>query len=238
MRMSHYYYSLMVLSIGGLLATSIAGVVGSSMHLAIALVTAMVVVGMHSLVILFVLICSRVLREGQRYCGLTSEYLPRSNAFFQRRSGFYLALCGAFAIVAAGVLGYADRAFGLPPGLHLAVGLGAMLLTFFAVPHELETLQTAERLLDEARMELDRVDVERAAQGQAPVDAEHVPEQDSLARTGLSIMIAPGLVYLYQVVIVWHGEAARVRPHLWVAISLVGLGVWIVGRRRERARRA
>lgn len=82
------------------------------------------------------------------------------------------------------------------------------------------------------------MDVERAAQGQAPVDADHVPERDILARTGLSIMIAPGLVYLCQVVIVWHGEVARIRPQPWIAISLVGLGVWLVGRHRERALRA
>lgn len=233
MRMSHYYYSLMVLSIGGLLATSIAGVMGSSLHLGLAIVTAMIVVGMHSLVILFVLICSRVLREGQRYCGLGADYLERSNDFFRDRSGFYLALMGAFAIVAAGVLGYAERGFGLPPGVHLAAGLGAMLLTFFAVPRELVTLRTAERLLDEARQELDEVDRERAARGQVPVDAEHVPEQDSLTRTGLSIMIAPILVYLYRVVIVAHGDLTRVSPLLPAAVSLVGLGVWLVGRRRD-----
>ena len=238
MRMSHYYYSLMVLSIGGLLATSIAGVMGSSLHLGLAIATAMIVVGMHSLVILFVLICSRVLREGQRYCGLGEDYLVRSNDFFRDRSGFYLALLGAFSIVAAGVLGYAERGFGLPTGLHLGAGLGAMLLTFFAVPREIATLHAAERLLDEARRDLDQVDRERAARGQAPVDADHEPERDSLARTGLSIMTAPALVYLYRVVIVEHGDLARVNPLLPAAVSLVGLGVWIAGRRRERALKA
>ena len=235
MRMSHYYYSLMVLSIGGLLATSIAGLLGSSMHLGLAIATAMIVVGMHSLVILFVLICSRVLREGQRYCGLGENYLVRSNDFFRDRSGFHLALVGALSIVAAGVLGYAERGFGLPTGVHLVAGLGAMLLTFFAVPRELVTLWAAERLLDEARRDLDQVDRDRAAQGRAPVDAEHLSENDSLARTGLSIMVAPGLVYLYRVVIVEHGDLTRVSLLLPGAVSLVGLGVWFVGRRRERS---
>ncbi len=234
MRMSHYYYSLLVLATGGLLATAAAGMMGSSIHLTVALATAMVVVGLHSLVILFVLIASRLLREGHENCGLSPEYLSRSNDFFREKRGFFLALAGAFSIVTAGVLGYAERAFGFPPEVHLLVGLSAMVITFLAVPQELKTLHRVEALLDEAKQFLDREDEKRAALGEAPAGADHQPYKDSPKAVATFVIVAPVLVYIYRGLIVWRGDFERVSVHPWIEIAAVGLVMLFAAFRAEK----
>lgn len=234
MRMSHYYISLMVLAVGGLLTTATAGLMGASIHLTVALGTAMVVVGMHSLVILFMLISSRLLREGHENCGLSPTYLKRSNDFFRERGGFFLALAGAFSIVTAGVLGYSERAFELPAVVHLVVGLIAMLLTFIAIPIELKALHNAEALLDEARQILDREDEQRAARGEPPVGSDHQPYKDSPKAVATFVLIAPLLVYGYRGLIVWRGDFGRVGLHPWIEISAVGLAMLIFAYRNDK----
>lgn len=234
MRMSHYYLSLMVLAVGGLIATATAGVLGLELHLTIALGTALVVVGLHSLVILFMLISSRLLREGHENCGLSPEYMQRSNDFFRERGGFFLVLGGALSIVVAGVLGYTERAFSIPSEVHLLMGLVAMVLTFLAVPVELRALRRAEALLDEARVVLDREDAERAARGEAPVDSEHQPYKDSPKGIAAFLLVAPLLVYFYRALIVWRGDFDAVSPHPWVELSLVGLVLLVRALRSEQ----
>lgn len=235
MRMSQYYLSLLALSLGGLVLTALAGILRWSWHLSVALPTAMLVVALHSLTILFVLIGSRLLREAINNCGLSAEYLVRSNAYFRRVSGLFLSLGGAFSITAAGVLGYGERAFELPAWVHLAVGLFAALLTLVAIPFEYRSLRTVERLLDEMRESLDEEDQRRAAEGLGPVDEGHVPQRDTRAQTGLFIALAPWCVYLYQLLIVWRGSFDEVSLHPWIEISAVGWVIWYSGRGKRDA---
>jgi hypothetical protein len=232
MRMSHYYLSLLVLSVLGLLASAIGGVLGADWHLMVALPTAMLVVGLHSLVILFVLIGSRLMREGVNNCGLSEDNLDRSNAYFKQVTGLFLSLGGAFSVVAAGVLGYGHRAFGFPPEVHLLAGLLAAFLTFAAIPFEWASLRLVEGLLDQTRETLDAIDRERADQGLGPVDEEHVPEKDSPSQIGLFIAIAPLCIYLYQVLIVWRADFERVSLHPWMEVSVVGFWLWFRGRQK------
>jgi len=231
MRATHYYIVLMVLSVLGLLVSGVAGILRFEAHLLIALPTAMTVVAAHSLVILFVLICSRVMREAIQNCGLSEDLLGRSNEFFRRASGFGLALLGAFSIVAAGVLGYSERAFGFPVEVHIVAGIVAACLTFIAIPFELQTLAHVGQLYDEVASALARDDAARAERGLPPVDSQVPKQRDSLATTGLFIVIAPWLVYLYLVLIVWQARFDRVSLHPWLEISAAGLVVWLLGRR-------
>lgn len=234
MRMSTYYMSLLTLAVLGLLATATAGLSGSSMHLMIGLVTAFVVVGLHSMVILFMLICSRLLREGHENCGLSPDYLKRSNDFFRERGGFFLALAGAFSIVAAGVLGYSKHAFEIPTEVHLYSGVFAMLITFIAIPIELIALRNAEGLLDEARVLLDKEDEVRAERGEAPLGSDHQPYKDSPRAIAGFVLIVPLLVYAYQGLMVWHGDFSRVSIHPWFEIAGVGIVMLVFARRGEK----
>jgi hypothetical protein len=236
MRMSHYYISLLVLVAGGLALTVLAGVLSLSWHLTVALPTAMLVVALHSLTILFVLIGSRLLREAVDNCGLNQEFLARSNTYFSSPSGLFLSLAGAFSIVVAGVLGYGERAFQLPAWVHLAAGLCAAALTLIAVPFEYRFLRTVEGLLDETRASLDAEDRRRAAEGLGPVDEGHVPQRDTRAHTGLFIAVAPWCVYAYQLLIVWRGRFEEVSLHPWVEISVVGLLIWYLDRAKQGER--
>jgi|GEM_PF-914724 len=233
MRMSQYYLSLLMLSVGGLLITATGGVLRAPWHLTAALPTAMLVVALHSLVILFVLIGSRLLREASNNCGLSPDYLTRSNLYFKQLSGLFLSLGGAFSIVAAAVLGYGNRAFALPPNVHLFAGLGAALLTLLAIPFEYRALRRVEALLDETRETLAQEDRRRAAQGLGPVDEGHVPQRDTKTQMALFVAIAPWCVYLYRLLIVWRGDFGRVSLHPWLEISALGGIAWFLARRRE-----
>ncbi len=232
MRMSQYYLSLLSFALLGLAATALAGVSGSGHHLTIALPTALVVVGLHSSVILFALIGSRLMREAANNCGLSADYLDRSNAYFRRVSGLFLSLGGAFSIVAAAVLGYGNRAFGLPPEVHLLVGIGAAALTLISIPYEYATLKSVERLLDQSRAALEAQDQARAAQGLEPVDADCVPQKDSPVQIAIFVTMAPLMAYLYRGLIVWQGRFDQVSVHPWIEIAAVGLVLWIRARRR------
>jgi len=234
MRMSHYFLSLAVLCVGGLSVTVGAGLLRQPWHLSVALPTALAVVALHSLVILFVLIGTRLLREGIQNCGLDPAYLGRANAYFKRLSGLFLSLGGAFSIVAAAVLGYGERAFQLPSWVHLSVGLLAALLTVVSLPLGWRTLRGMERLLDESVETLRAEDRRRAAAGLGPVDEGHLPQRDSQAQVGLFIALAPWCVYLYQALIVWQGRFGEVSLHPWLEISAVGLVIWWLGRRKKQ----
>lgn len=221
--MSTYFLSLAVLSAGGLIVSAIAGIAGASWHLMVALLTAIAVVALHTLVILFMLISGRLLREGHQNCGLPLEFLERSNRFFREHGGLNLALFGASSIVAAAVLGYTEHAFSIPVEVHLGVGLLAAVLTLVAIPIELRALRNVEGLLDEARLVLDREDAERASRGEPPVDDDYEPPRDSPRAVAAFVLIVPALIYLYRALIVWRGEFSEVSIHPWVEISAVGL---------------
>jgi len=235
MRLSHYFLVIVVVSCAGMLLAGLAGIQRWPLHLSIALPSAILVVALHSMVILFVLIGSRLLREATNNCGLSAEYLHQNNAYFRDLSGLFLSLAGAGSIVLAAVLGFGNRAFGLPAAAHMTMGLVASLVTLTAIPIELRTLRKVEKLLDTARGLLDASDRERAKRGLAPVDAHIRAQRDSPIAIGLFLLIAPWLVYLYQTLIIWRGSAHHVSVQPWIEISAVGLVVWIAAVRKSRS---
>lgn len=235
MRMSTYYLVLLGLSILGLVATALAGVLGTPVHLTIALPTAILTVLTHSMVVVFILIGTRLVREGVDNCGLSKDFLARSNTYFKELTGLFLSIGGAFSIVAAAVLGYGNRAFGFPPEVHLLAGLAAAGVTLVAIPYEVGALRRMERLLDETRETLAKEDELRAAEGLPAVDADHVPYKDSPAHIGAFIAISPMCVYLYQLLVLWRGDFSRVTLWPYLAVSLVGVFLWWRGRGKEPA---
>jgi hypothetical protein len=223
MRMWHYFLAGALLLAPALLATTLLGVAfdGTKKHLWAGLFTATLGVGVHTLVILFMLVTGRVLREAIRARRLSDEFLGELNAFFGRKRAYPLAGLGASSIVAAGVLGYSSRGFGISPVWHWLVGLATVALNLWALQEELRALKENQRLVDRAASELDQLDRAQEAAGIPPPE-EPPPAPFVSLRNGLTLLIGPWLPYFYWSVVVWRGDFAQTSIHPWLELSLAG----------------
>jgi hypothetical protein len=228
MRMWHYFLVGALILAPALFATLLLGVFfdGTSKHLWAGLFTASVGVGVHTLVILFMLVTGRVLREAIRSRRLAPEMLDELNRFFARKRAYPLAGIGASLLVATGVLGYAAKGFGISPAWHFAVGLLAVVFNLWALKEEYEALRVNQQLIDRAARELDALDRELEARG---ISLPQVEPQPRLSiRNGWTLAIGAWLPYLYQALIVWRGDFSRVSVHPWLEGSLLGFVVLIL----------
>ncbi|HVS19248.1 MAG TPA: hypothetical protein VMT18_11655 [Planctomycetota bacterium] len=230
MRMWKYFVlgaSLLALA---LLATVLAGLAhdGSARHLWIGLFTVVLGVGVHTLVILFMLVTGRVLREAMRARSLAPEFLARLNDFFSRRSAYPLAVLGASTLVAAGVLGMSARGFAISPAWHMLLGLAAAGVNLWALQKEYRVLRLNQVLIDEVAAELDALD---RASPPPPVDPAEGGDPGAVPRFGLSLAVGAWLPYLYWALITWRGDFSRVSVHPWLEASLAGLALWWWSRR-------
>ena len=234
MRMWHYFLAGALLLAPALLATAMLGLAfdGSKKHLWAGLFTATLGVGVHTLVILFMLVTGRVLKEAIRARRLSDSFLAELNAFFGRKRAYPLAGLGASSIVAAGVLGYGSRGFGISPVWHWIVGIGTVLLNLWALQEELRALKENQRLVDRAAAELDEFDRAQAAAGVAP-EPEPPPAPILSLRNGLTLLIGPWLPYLYWSLVVWRGDFTRMSLHPWVELSALGALVTLLALRRR-----
>lgn len=234
--MTHYFGAFALLAAPMLLLTAWTGIQGSPRHLALGLVGAVLAVATHSLLILFMIVTGRVLREATRVRSLDPALLARLNAFFARRPGYPLALFSVLAVAAAAVLGYGNRAFGLSPAVHMLVGLGALVLNLWTFGVEFAVMRENQRLVDEAASALDRIDRELESRGIAEsAEPEQPDPAQRLLRLGWSIALGAWLPYLYILLIVWRGDASRVSLHPWIEISALG-GILLVLAYREGRR--
>jgi hypothetical protein len=232
MRMWHYFVAGAALLVPALAYAAFTGLTydGSPRHLWSGLFAAALGVGVHTLVILFMLITGRVIREAVRVRSLSSEFLDDLNQFFAKRRAYPLAGISAASLVAAGVLGYGARGFGISPAWHWAAGATAVLLNVWALQQELRVLMENQKLVDRVAAELDRIDREQ------PAAALAAPEPSApflSVRTGLTIAIAAWLPYLYWTLIVWRGEFDEVSVHPWIELSLAGVAIALFGSRRK-----
>jgi hypothetical protein len=237
MRMIHYFAAGVLCAVPALFLTAWLGIDGRrEAHVLAGLITTMLVGAVHTLVILFMLVTGRVLREGMRTRSLPPAMLAELNEFFARRRAYPLAILAALAIVVAGVLGQAGRALGLPPAVHMLAGIVAMFVNLWAFGEEARILRANQGLIDRAAVALDAIDRELAARG-TPLEFEEPPlDARRVARSALVVAIAAWLPYLYWGLIVWRGRFDKVSPHPWLEISLVAAIVWLVAsRKRARA---
>lgn len=233
MRMWKYFVLAASLLALVLLAAVISGLLHdrSQRHLWIGLFTVVLGVGVHTLVILFMLVTGRVLREAMRARALGPEYLERLNEFFACRSAYPLAGLGAATLVAAGVLGMGARGFGISPAWHMLLGLSAAALNLWALQQEYFALRRNQRLVDEVAGELDRIDRETPP----PVDAAAQGDPRAVARFGVTLAVGAWLPYLYWTLVTWRGDFSRVGVHPWLEASLAGLALWWWSRPESRA---
>jgi len=233
MRMLHYFAALGALIVPGLLATSALGLAGrAELHLKVGLISAIATVGLHTLVILFMIVTGRVLREAMRTRDLPEEFLSALNEFFAKKAAYPAAVFASVSIVFAGVAGYAIPSLGLPLWIHPLVGALAVLFNFWAMLIEFAALRANKSLIDRAALILDEIDVELEARGELPVD-ENSFDATHMLRGGAILAISAWLPYLYWGLIEWRGDFSRVSIHPWIEASLLGLLVWFLARREK-----
>jgi hypothetical protein len=240
MRMVHYFLAGALLLAPALLWTVVSGLTSgasSELHFWSGLLTAALAIGVHTLVILFVLITGRVLREAMQARPLGPEFLLELNQFFARRRAYPLAVLSAFSIVAAGVLGNGARGCGNSPGWHWLVGLGAVGVNLWALQEEYRILRENQRLVDRVAAALDAIDRER---GELPLEAP--PDASTVARWSLAFAVGAWCPYLYWALFEYRGDFSRVSAHPWAEASALALVVWLLalreGRREVRTREA
>ena len=233
MRMIHYFTVLAAVVVPALLATAWLGITGDrELHLTVGFVTAIATVGLHSLVILFMLITGRILREAVKSRDLPREFLDELNRFFAERVAYPAALFAAFFTVAAGVLGYGAPAFGLSPAVHMLAGLLALVFNLWAITVEVRALRGTRVLIDRAASALDEIDRELAARGELP-EEERALSPRALAHGALLIAFSAWLPYFYWVIVEWRGDFSKTSVHPWLEVSVLSLGVWFLARRES-----
>lgn len=234
MRMVHYYLALAFVLAPCLLATLFSGAFqdGSERHLLVSFFTAVLCVATQTILILFMIVSGRVLKAAMRSRRLEGKFLAELNDFFAHRRAYPLAIFAAFAATAAAVLGY-GRFIGVPPAVHMLVGLAAVLLNLFALGAGTRTLRLHQGLMDRAAAELDRLD--RIG---APIDeaAAAIPWAYPARTRWLVFALSAWAPYLYWALIEWRGDFARVAWPVPLVTALVSaFGFWQVVRAGTRA---
>ena len=230
MRMVHYFLAAAMLLVPALAWTLWTGLDhdGSSAHFNAGLFTAVLGVAAHTLLILFMIVTGRVLKEAMRARPLGGEFLEELNRFFARKSAYPLAILASFSVVAAAVLGHARRGFGISEIWHIVIGVGAMLLNLWALLLEYGALRENQKLIDRTALALDRLDRE---QGLRDEDTElELPDPRQAMRWGCILAISSWFPYLYWALVNWRGDFSRVSLHPWIEGSLFGVIIWWIAR--------
>jgi hypothetical protein len=237
--MVHYFAALAILVAPALLWTAVSGLTGSPTHVGIGLFAAVFTAAVHSLLILFMIVTGRVLKEAMASRPLGPEFLTELNAFFARKKAYPAALLAVLAIVAAAVLGFAHRGFGLHPAWHWIGGVLALCFNLGAIAIEYRALRENQDLIDRVALELDRIDRARADEPIHSAEHEALEPYDPrrAARWGLIVAVSAWFPFLYWALIVWKGHFTRMDLHPWLELSflasLFGLAVWRIARSEE-----
>ena len=224
MRMVHYYLAFALLAPAALLATAWTGATynGTERHLAFGLSTAILCVALNTIVIMFMIITGRVLRQAMLSRSLEPEFLRELNTFFSKKRAYPIALLAACAAVVSAVLGYANR-IGVPTPVHMLFGLGTVFFELWAILEGYRTIKDNQRLLDRVTRVLDRMDAEGA-----PVDEAAIEPEWRLALRGrwFVFAVAAWAPYLYWGLVAWRGDFGKLSGTFLVLTMVVsGIGV-------------
>jgi hypothetical protein len=219
MRMVHYYLGLGLALALALVLTLVSGTfrgeLPADLHLVLGLFTAVLSVATNTLLILFMIVTGRILKQAMQARDLGGEFLRELNLFFARRRAYPAAILSACAAAAAAVLGY-GRFIGVPAAVHMLVGLGAVIGNLFTLSLGLASLRANQGLLDRAARELDRLD---AASAPLPARAGEPAWRFSPGARWLIFSASAWGPYLYWSLVVWRGDFAQV-PALFALLSL------------------
>jgi len=221
--MVHYYLGTAILLVPALLATLASGALhsGSETHMYLGLFTSMGCVAQNTLLILFMIVTGRVLRQAVALRDLPERFLAQLNDFFAERVAYPAALFAATFAVAAAVLGH-GALIGVPVWVHMLVGLSACLINLWTIGLGIKSLRRNQALIDEAALILDHLDAERGD------NEEELPAAQAQWAYGpkvrwLIFAMCAWLPYGYWGAIVWHGEFARISAVFLTGTALVSL---------------
>lgn len=231
MRMTHYFGAAAALVVPALLLTAITGIWGGAgeRHIGIGLFSSVYTVGVHTLLILFMILTGRIIKAAMKARPLSPEFLEELNAFFAHKRAYPMALLGAVFAVGTAILGYAPRGLGLSSAVHMLVGIGAIVFNAVALPVEWRALRRNQDLLDRTARELDRLEREEPL---PPVE----PEDESWASPAVRWLLFAAswwTPYLYWGVVEYRGDFGPVSIHPWLELSALGLVAAWLSRRRD-----
>jgi len=235
-RMTHYFWVFAAFLVPALgfaawtgLSTMWTGASPTELHLTAGLIASVLAVGAHSLLIIFMIVTGRILREAVRVRNLSSKFLEELNLFFADRRAYPAAGLSSAFIVTAAVLGYGNRGFGLHPSVHMLVAIGAVIYNLYALTLESRALLENQRLLDRVKGELEASD----ARGEGPI-ADPSPGVVSPMPWGPTLAVGAWLPYLYWGLFTWHGDFSKVSLHPWVELSGIGIILIVLSVSRRR----
>ncbi|MBM3978106.1 MAG: hypothetical protein FJ299_14105 [Planctomycetes bacterium] len=227
MRMLDYWLGLAATAALALFVAAGLGIFGGAgdAHLFAGLFAAACTVGAHALLIVFMLVSGRIVREAIRSRPLPPTLLEEVNRFFAQRRAYPAAGLGSIAIVATGVLGYARHGFGLSPAVHMLVGVLALLYNLWAFQQGWSALRENQKLLDRTALELDAID---RAHPEIAVAAAEASARESFApaKSWLIVGISAWMPYLYWGLVVWRGDFDRMAGWILpttIVVSALGL---------------
>lgn len=215
--MIYYFGGFAALLVPALIAAAITGFSGAESHLMAGLVCSVAAIGTHSLLILFMIVTGRVLREAVHVRDLSPDLLEELNGFFAEHNAYPAAIFSCFLITTAAVLGYGHHSFGLHPSIHMLIACAAFVYNLYALTIELRALAANQRLVDRATLELDAAD----ARGEGPI-CEPSPGVVSPMPWGPTLAIGAWLPYLYWGLFTWRGDFSKVSLHPWCELSALG----------------
>ncbi|MFT5290042.1 MAG: hypothetical protein ACI8QS_001074 [Planctomycetota bacterium] len=232
MRMVHYYLVLALIAPVALLATAWTGAAqaGGGLHFAFGLSTAIFCVALNTVVILFMIITGRVLRQAAQSRPMEPRFLKELNVYFAKKRAYPVAILAAFLAVVTAVLGY-GRHIGVPTEVHMLIGTGTVFFELWAVLEGYRTLRGNQGLLDRVATELDRMD----AAG-IPVDESATEPTWRFALRGrwFVFAIAAWGPFLYWGLVAWHGDFSKLSRVFLVGTAIVSTVGFLNGLRTPR----
>lgn len=230
MRMSLYFLIACVACTLSLLVAAGLGLSGhTDLHFKIALPAAILTVGAHTLLILFMLVTGRILREAIRSRDLPQDFLEDLNKFFARKSAYPAAILGCVSIAVGSIAAFGAPVLGLPAETHMITGCLAVLLNLWVMPIEYRALRQTQLIVDKAATALDLIDAEITAQGgELPEEEGTTPE--GLAQGAMAVAVGAWLPYGYLVFIMGDGDLSGTSIHPFVEVSLGSLVIWYLAR--------
>ncbi len=243
MRMFHYFAIAVTLTAVALLTAAGLGFarnlgleVESETHFLVALIAAILAIGTNTMLIVFMIVTGRILREAVRARDLPREFLDELNVFFADKAAYPAAIGAAFSIVVAGVLAFAGRHYELSVWVHGSVGVLALGINLAVIPIELGALKANQRLVDRAATALNKIDADLEERGELP---EEEPLQPAMiARSAWIVAVSAWMPWGYWGLVEYRGDFGRASIHPWLEVSILAVLVaWMAGRaaRDERA---